>query len=229
MYRKQLDNASPAVILFSVMGKHYPHGNKYIAPEDTLNSRHAVIFANRQGTPLNRTFDINVGDNNIREVMDKIIDASGKWFKRKGFVFCYIWTFEFGYVKGNHIHMLIYMPSGYTVAFRRYFYKILGRFGIDTKQKGDERDVITKVISSWHHSYIPNVFNRLAYMHKATAPNALKEALHRKHNSPDGRFLELVQEKQAQYGCDQGIYNFRRIGMSNNINKNARKNAGYKG
>lgn len=109
--------------LYSIKKNPYIHTSHYLTAKQVNRLFQAGENAYRLACPLNRFITIHYDDYADRKRPQRFItgflEHSRKWLKRRGLPIAYLYTLENGKDKGIHAHLLIHIPAGYQVAYKK--------------------------------------------------------------------------------------------------------------
>lgn len=109
--------------LYSIEKKSYIHSNDYLTAEQVNRLFKAGENAFKLGCPLNRFITIHYDDYADRKrpqkFIVKLLEHTRKWLKQRGLSVAYVYTIENAKYKGIHVHLLIHIPAGYQVEYKK--------------------------------------------------------------------------------------------------------------
>ena len=109
--------------LYSITKISYIHTTTHLTETQVNALFKAGERAYEMGCPLNRFITIHFNDyadkKRPQKFVTDLLAHSRKWLKRRGLPVSYLYTLENGKTKGIHVHLLIHIPKGYQIAYRK--------------------------------------------------------------------------------------------------------------
>ncbi len=109
--------------LYSITKISYIHATQSLTQKQVIALFNAGENAFNLGCPLNRFITIHYDDYADKKRPQKFVlqylEHSRKWLQRRGLPVAYVYTLENGKHKGIHVHLLLHIPKGYQVAYKR--------------------------------------------------------------------------------------------------------------
>lgn len=109
--------------IYSITKISYIHATKCLTDKQVETLFKASERAFKLGCPLNRFITIHYDDMADRKRPQKFIlnylEHTRKWLQRRGLPVSYLYIIENGKRKGIHVHLLIHIPKGHQVAYKK--------------------------------------------------------------------------------------------------------------
>lgn len=114
--------------------RSYKHPNHYLTEQQEMSIYHSVSMAFKNGVALNRHFTLilkdTLAENKPQAFLTHIMDNTRKWLKRRSLDHAFLWVLENGRHKGIHVHLLLHIPSGYQIEYKRTLKKWLSQYDV---------------------------------------------------------------------------------------------------
>ena len=115
--------------IYSTMKISYIHTTNYLSKIQVESLFKAGEKAFEMNCPLNRFITIHNNDfadpKRPQKFIVELLNHVRKWLRRRNFPVAYLYTLEKGKIKGIHVHLLIHIPNGYQIEFKRAMAKWL--------------------------------------------------------------------------------------------------------
>ena len=101
----------------------YIHPTQYLTIKQVKTLFHASEKAFELGCPLNRFITIHIDDfvdkKRPQKFVINFLDHTRRWLQRRGIRTAYLYVLENSPIKGIHVHLLLHVPSGYQVKYKK--------------------------------------------------------------------------------------------------------------
>lgn len=101
----------------------YIHEQEYLASQQVERIFKAAEKAHESGYSLNRFITIHYDDcadkKRPQKFIVELMEHVRKWLVRRGFPVSYLYVLENGRDKGIHAHIMLHIPVGYQVEFKK--------------------------------------------------------------------------------------------------------------
>lgn len=101
----------------------YRHETHHLTAHQVERIFSAAERAYESGVPLNRFITIHFDDyadrNNPQSFMVALMEHVRKWLKRRSLKTAYLYVIENAPIKGLHAHLMLHIPAGHQIAFKK--------------------------------------------------------------------------------------------------------------
>lgn len=157
--------------IYSINKIRFKHENHYLTKQHVKKLYTAGERAFNNKTPLNRFITIHYDDiadkKYPQKFITKLLEHTRKWLQRRGLEVAYLWVIENAPIKGIHVHLMINIPEGHQVAYKKALRKWLpfewSKTRVDIKRT--QHPQFGKL-----HS-LSGLYGRLRYVCKGVDPN----------------------------------------------------------
>lgn len=113
--------------LYSNRKNKFHHAKPYLLAEHATRMFRHTEKAYAAGVPLNRFVTMHLHTTNLhpQKFIGKLMEHTRKWLKQRNLPCAYLWVLENGMVKGVHVHILLHVPAGHWIAYKKAMKKWL--------------------------------------------------------------------------------------------------------
>ncbi len=113
--------------LYSKRKYQYRHAKRHLSGKmvkEIFNYTENAFYA---GTPLNRfiTIHLQTAKLNPQKFIVGLMEHTRKWLQRRNLPHAYVWVLENGQFKGVHVHIIMHIPTGYQITYKKALKKWL--------------------------------------------------------------------------------------------------------
>lgn len=110
--------------------KPFKHPSYFLTEKQVTDIANVINAAHDRGIEINRFWTIHLQGSayeaDPQKLLNKTMKNSREWLRRRGIEHVYVWTLEKGTQKGIHAHIMMHVPRGYQVEFKRALYAWTG-------------------------------------------------------------------------------------------------------